>query len=191
MSSAGGDRPLRADARRNRDRLVDAARTIFTERGSETSMEEVARRADVGVGTLYRHFPKRIDLVEAVYLEDVDTLVGLVSELCTGDAWAAIEGWLKAFVAYAAAKRTFLTELREAFEKSPNLAVASREKIRAATGQVLTYAQEGGAARLDIDGHELLQLVSGMCMASNATKAENERLLVFILDGIRTHPSAR
>ena len=70
-------RPLRADAQRNYERLIGAARSVLAERGSEASMEEIAKRADVGVGTLYRHFPRRIDLVEAVYREDVESLVTL------------------------------------------------------------------------------------------------------------------
>ena len=111
-----GERPIRADARRNRARLVEAAREVLTTRGSGASMEEIARAADVGVGTLYRHFPRRIDLVEAVYSQDVDGLVTLAAGLADEpDPWAALEHWLQGFVAYAHAKRTFLTELHEAF----------------------------------------------------------------------------
>ena len=184
-----GDRPMRADAQRNRARLVEAARTVFAARGSEASIEEIARMADVGVGTLYRHFPRRIDLVEAVYREDVDALVAHGAELlATAEPWDAISGWLKAFVAYAGAKRTFLTELHEAFEKIPDLAVSSREKIGAATGAVLTRAQEAGVVRPDIDQRELMQLVGGMCMAQGATVERNLGLLTFVLDGIRPRP---
>jgi len=180
-----GDRPMRADARRNRERLLEAARAVFTERGSEAAIEEIARRADVGVGTLYRHFPRRIDLVEAVYREDVDALVARGDELAAVEPWEALSSWLEAFVAYAAAKRTFLTELHEAFEKSPDLAPSSREKIGAATDRLLTRAQEAGVARPDIGQRELMQLVGGMCMAKDATVERNLGLLVFVLDGIR------
>jgi AcrR family transcriptional regulator len=185
-SSATDDRPMRADARRNRARLVHAARTVLAARGSEASFEEIARTADVGVGTLYRHFPRRIDLVEAVYREDVDALVARGDELlATAEPWEALAGWLEAFVAYAAAKRTFLTELHEAFEKNPELAVRSRERIHAATGEVLTRAQKAGFARPDIDQRELMQLVGGMCMAQATTVQQNLGLLTFVLDGIR------
>lgn len=186
MSQAVTGRPMRADALRNRQSLVEAARQAFTARGSDASMEEIARTADVGVGTLYRHFPRRIDLVEAVYREDVDVLVARAHDLAgEADAWAALEQWLQAFVRYAQAKRTFLTELHEAFEKNPDLAVSLRTRIHDAAGSVLARAQAGGAARPDIEPSEMMQLVGGMCMAKGATLAQNERLLTFVLDGIR------
>jgi AcrR family transcriptional regulator len=180
-------RPMRADARRNYERLVTAAREVLTERGSEAAMEEIAKRADVGVGTLYRHFPRRIDLVEAVYREDVDGIVALasdVSERC--EPWDALVAWLHGFLKYAEAKRTFLNELHEAFEKSPDLALTSRERIGGAVNQVLIRAQEAGVVRPDLDQQDLMQLVGGMCMARNASLEQNERLLALVLDGIKS-----
>jgi AcrR family transcriptional regulator len=179
-------RPMRADARRNYERLVTAAREVLTERGSEAAMEEIAKRADVGVGTLYRHFPRRIDLVEAVYREDVDGLVALADEVADLGPWQGLVAWLEGFVKYAESKRTFLTELHEAFEKSPDLALVSRERIAGAAGAVLSRAQEAGAARRDLDQTDLMQLVGGMCMARNASFAQNTRLLTLVLDGIKT-----
>jgi AcrR family transcriptional regulator len=187
-TSTSVGRPLRSDARRNRERLVEAARAVFAARGSEASIEEMARTADVGVGTLYRHFPRRIDLVEAVYREDVDALVAKGEELLTqAGPWEALVKWLEAFVAYAAAKRTFLTELHEAFEKNPDLAVSSRERIAAVTGRLLARGQDAGVVRPDIDQRELMQLVGGMCMARGTTEQQNLGLLTFVLDGIRSH----
>ncbi len=180
-------RPLRADAQRNYERLVSAARTVLSERGSEASMEEIARRADVGVGTLYRHFPRRIDLVEAVYRDDVELLVTLAATVAVdATPWDALVEWLDGFVRYGQAKRVFLTELHEAFEKNPELAPHSREKIRVAAGVVLERAQQAGVARDDIDAADLMQLVGGMCMARDASLERNERLLTLVLDGIRT-----
>jgi AcrR family transcriptional regulator len=178
---------LRADAQRNYERLVSAARTVLSERGSEASMEEIAKRADVGVGTLYRHFPRRIDLVEAVYREGVESLVTLATSVAAdGPPWDALVEWLDGFVRYAQSKRVFLTELHEAFEKNPELALDSRERIRVAAGLVLERAQQAGVARDDIDSADLMQLVGGMCMARNASLEQNERLLTLVLDGIRT-----
>jgi len=180
------ERPMRADARRNYERLLQAAREVLADRGSEATMEEIAKRADVGVGTLYRHFPRRIDLVEAVYREDVDGLVTLAGRVSSdAEPWDALVEWLHGFVRYGQAKRAFLTELHEAFEKSPDLALDSRERIGAAAALVLTRAQQAGAARDDIDQSDLMQLVGGMCMARNATSERNERLLALVLDGIR------
>jgi AcrR family transcriptional regulator len=182
----GHRRPLRADARRNHDLLVEAARKIFADQGGGASMEAIAKQAGVGVGTLYRHFPKRIDVVEAVYRDDVDVLVGVAqSDAVASDRWAALEAWLRAYVSYARSKRTFLNELHEAFEKNPDLKSASRDRIWAACDAVLTRAQEAGVARGDIDGGDLMQLVSPMCMNSTLTEDQSKRLLSMVLDGLR------
>ena len=179
-------KPMRADARRNYERLLTAGRQLLAERGSEAAMEEIAKAADVGVGTLYRHFPRRIDLVEAVYREDVDGLVALAHELAeTAEPWDGLVQWLQAFVRYAESKRVFLTELREAFEKNPDFKLDSREKIATAAATVLSRAQQAGVARTDIDDSDLMQLVGGMCMANISSRPHNERLLGLVLDGIR------
>jgi AcrR family transcriptional regulator len=177
---------MRADARRNYDRLVDAARTVFAEQGGSASMEAIAKQAGVGVGTLYRHFPKRIDIVEAVYRDEVELLVD--SADIDLEPWSGLEAWLRAYVDYGRSKRTFLNELHEAFEKNPGLKSASRERIFDACGRVLGRAQEAGAARNDIDGEDLMQLVSPMCMNSTLTAEQGDRLLTMVLDGLRPPP---
>lgn len=103
------------------------------------------------------------------------------------EPWQGLVAWLEGFVRYAQTKRNFLTELHEAFEKNPDLAIQSREKVQEAAGIVLTRAQQAGVARTDIDGADLMQLVGGMCMARNATLDQNDRLLLLLLDGIRTN----
>jgi AcrR family transcriptional regulator len=179
-------RPQRADARRNYERLIEAARKVFAEQGGGASMEAIAKQAGVGVGTLYRHFPKRIDVVEAVYRDDVDVLIGTAEQgLKDFEPWAALEAWLRAFIDYGRAKRTFLNELHEAFEKNPELKLASRERISAACDQVLRRAQTAGEARTDIDGNDLMQLVSPMCTSPTLEVGQGERLLLMILDGLR------
>src|ERR1700710_2314888 len=87
-------RPKRADARRNYDKLIESARAAFTENGAEASLEDIARRAGVGIGTLYRHSPTRQDLIEATYLEEVEALCASAAEFAGLDAWAALSGWL-------------------------------------------------------------------------------------------------
>jgi AcrR family transcriptional regulator len=179
-------RPMRADAKRNYERLVAAARKVFAQEGGGASMEAIAKEAGVGAGTLYRHFPKRIDVVEAVYREDVDELVN-VAESVVADSkpWPALVAWLEAFVRYASGKRRFLNELHEAFEKNPELRVASRERIEGALSIVLTRAQEAGEVRTDLDGADLMQLLGSMCMSATLTPAQSARLLVMIEDGLR------
>jgi AcrR family transcriptional regulator len=179
-------RPMRADARRNYDKLVVAAHDVFAQQGGGASMDAVAKEAGVGVGTLYRHFPRRIDLVEAVYREDVDELVRTAEAAVANlEPWPALVAYLEAFIRYAGAKRQFLSELHEAFEKNPELQVASRERINGALSIVLDRGQAAGVVRKDLDGPDLMQLLGSMCMSATLTSEQSARLLVVILDGLR------
>ena len=128
----GAARPMRADAKRNYELLVTAARKVFDQEGGGASMEAIAKEAGVGIGTLYRHFPKRIDVVEAVYVDDVDELETVARTVSAElEPWPAFVAWLEAFVRYAMGKKRFMNELHEAFEKDPALRSASREPLRA------------------------------------------------------------
>lgn len=179
-------RAMRADARRNYERIVAAAKDVFARDGGGASMEAVAREAGVGIGTLYRHFPKRIDLVEAVYRADVDQVVATAeSAVAELDPWAALEVFLPAFVAYALGKRTFLNELHEAFEKNPDLKSQSRERLVGAMQLVVDRAQHAGVVRSDVTGSDLMALIAPMCMSVTLTAEQSERLLPMILDGLR------
>jgi AcrR family transcriptional regulator len=181
----GVGRPMRADARRNYERLVAAAREVFAREGGGASMEAIARTADVGVGTLYRHFPKRIDVVEAVYRTDVDNLV-LTAEQVSAELepWPAVVAFLEAFVRYAQGKRTFLNELREAFEKNPGLRLDMLERIEQAMQLVVGRAQRAGVMRTDVNGSDLMQLVGPMCTNATLSEDQSKRLLNTILDGL-------
>lgn len=179
-------RPQRADAQRNYEKLVESARTLFDEEG-DTSMEAIARRAGVGIGTLYRHFPKRIDVVEAVYRDDVEQVVGVAeAAVATLGPWEAVDTFLRAFVSYALGKRRFLTELREAFEKNPSLKSSARERIDYAMHLVIDRGQAAGVVRSDLTGEDVFSLVGPMCMSSTLTRDQADRLIVMILDGLRT-----
>lgn len=186
---SGACRPMRADARRNYEKLVAAAREVFAAEGGGASMEAVARKAGVGVGTLYRHFPKRIDLVQAVYEDDVEELVQTaqraVAEL---EPWPAVVAFLEAFVRYARGKRTFLNELREAFDKDPAMRSRLRERIDEATALVIGRAQRAGAVRRDVEGADVMQLLGPMCTSPTLTNEQTVRLLPMILDGLRATP---
>ena len=179
-------RPMRADARRNSERIVAAAREVFGRDGGGASLEAVAREAGVGVGTLYRHFPRRIDLVEAVYRTDVDQVVTTAEAAVANlDPWAAVETFVEAFVRYALGKRTFLNELHEAFEKNPDLKLQSRQRLDAAMTLVIERAQRAGVVRTDVSGSDLMQFISPMCMSATLTTDQSERLIPMILDGLR------
>jgi AcrR family transcriptional regulator len=187
-AGAGGrERPMRADARRNYERLVRAAREVLAREGSDASMEAVAKEAGVGVGTLYRHFAKRIDLVEAVYRTDVDELLRDAERAAEElEPWPALASWLGNFVRYARGKRVFLSELQEAFEKNPELKLRSRERINQATALALLRAQQAGLARDDIDGDDLMALVGPMCSHATLSDEQGARLVAMILDGLRS-----
>lgn len=184
--AAPHERPMRADARRNYERLVDAARLVFARDGVGAAMEAIAREAGVGVGTLYRHFPRRIDVVEAVYRTDVDDLVEAArTAVADLEPWPAVVAFLQAFVRYAHAKRTLLTELRAAFEERPELRSSSRDRIEHAMELVVSRAQAAGAVRTDVSGSDLMQLVAPMCTSPTMTGDLSETLLNVILDGLR------
>src|SRR3954465_3636670 len=104
-------RPKRADARRNYDELIKAAREAFTERDQSASLEDIARRAGVGIGTLYRHFPTRSDLIEAVYVEEVEALALSGEGVADLEPWDALIRWLHGFVGYIATKQALADEL--------------------------------------------------------------------------------
>ncbi len=180
------ERPLRADARRNRGRLVAAAREIFTEYGSAASMEAIAKRAGVGVGTLYRHFPNRFDIVEAVYETDVHELAEAaqraVAEL---EPWDAVVAFFAAFMRYAQTKQALLTELQQAFEKNPDLRSRARELIDSSFDLVIDRAKAAGVVREDVDGSDLTQLVSPICTNASMSPEQTRRLIGILLDGLK------
>jgi AcrR family transcriptional regulator len=181
-----GGRSRRADARRNHELLVEAARRVFADAGPGAPMEAVARQAGVGVGTLYRHFPTRIDLVEAVYRSDVDELVASAEKAVhEHDPWDAVSSFLEAFVRYAQAKRSLLSALHDAFEKRPDLRLASRERIDYAFNLVIARGQEAGVVRADVDGADVMALVVPVCSASGVSDDQATRLMRMVLDGLR------
>jgi AcrR family transcriptional regulator len=183
---ATASRPMRADARRNRAALVAAARAEFAERAHEAAIEDIAKRAGVGVGTLYRHFPRRIDLVEAVYLEEIETLAeSAATAAADADPFAGLSTWMQAYARYAMNKRNLLKELQEAFERDPGLRLQLRERLVASADKALAPAQAAGVVRADLSGDDLIRLVGGVCMSATATPDQNERLLDVILAGLR------
>ena len=188
------ERPKRADARRNRELLIEAARTVFSTQGAGAPMEAIAKQAGVGVGTLYRHFPNRLDLVEAVYESDVHELAAtaqrVVTELQPGPA---VDAFFDAFVRYAQTKQALLGELQQSFEKHPDLRSRCRDLIESSFDLVIERAKEAGAIRKDVSGADVMQLTAPVCTNTSISAAQSERLVGMILDGLRagaTQPAA-
>jgi len=185
-AEAPARRPLRADAQRNYDRLIESARETFTELGGDTPLEEVARRAGVGIGTLYRHFPNRLDLLETIYREDVDRLASLgrslVDELTP---WDAMEAWLREFSGYAMTKRILLQEIVAVAGKDAAVFTHSRAVITEAAELVIGGAQRAGVVRADIDVTDVTRLVGGCTMMPGSDAEQQRRMLRLVLDGLR------
>ena len=135
-------RPQRADARRNFDALIAAARDVFAENGTDASLEDIARRANVGIGTLYRNFPTRQDLLEAVYVDDVEEMSRKAYDLDDLEPWEALVTWLHQFLRYAATKRALADEMMKTTDAEAPVFVSCRAAITVAGDMLLQRAQD-------------------------------------------------
>jgi AcrR family transcriptional regulator len=183
--SALARRPKRADARRNYDKLIAAAREAFTERDSAASLEDIARRAGVGIGTLYRHFPTRAALIEAVYLEEVEAVCRSAEDLRDAPPWDALVDWLHRFVGYATTKHALLEELFAVDAGDSEVLKSCRTALYGAGKPLLRRAQEAGAVRPDVSIDEVLPMVGGIAKIQTTDPATIERILTVALDGLR------
>ncbi|MBK3633697.1 TetR/AcrR family transcriptional regulator [Streptomyces asoensis] len=174
-------RPVRKDAARNYDALLAAAREAFAEHGAEASLEDIARRAGVGIGTLYRNFPTRRSLFESVYADEVNALCRSAEELADLEPWEALTAWLERFAGYMVTKRA----VREALEDESEIFQACRESMYAAGGPLFERTQRAGAARRDMDFGDLLRLVAGVTATAFVDDAQRDRVLAIALDGVR------
>lgn len=184
----GEPRAQRADARRNRDVLVAAAAGLFDESGVEAPLEEIARRAHVGIGTLYRHFPTRGVLVEAVYRREVEMLCDGVADLLRDtQPDAALAAWMRAFAEYVARKRGMAMALKSVLGADSELFTQSHQRIQAAIGTLVHAAIEAGTIRSDVEPADLLRAMGGICMAADTPGWADRtgRLVDLLMDGLR------
>ena len=182
-------RAARKDAQRNREALLVAAAGAFAERGADCSLEEIARRAGVGIGTLYRHFPNRDALIEAVYRREVATLCDRVPELLAElEPLDALRAWLREFAGYIARKRGMAVALKAALGPDNQLFTESHRRKHEAFDAVLSAAVQSCAVRPDANPDDLMRGLSGICMASDTTTQcaeRNARLVDLLVDGLR------
>ncbi len=177
-------RKPRADALRNRERLLAAARTVFSAGGADASLEAVAREAGVGIGTLYRHFPTREALFEAVYRREVEQLVALAATLgAHPDPVEALRRWMHANVAFVATKKGMAAALAMAAHAPSDLAAFSYDHLTRAAGALLERAT---AVRRDITPEDLVRTLVGLCMMHTAPGWQENvhRLVDVFLDGM-------
>ena len=182
-------RPKRADARRNYDKILASARDAFAEGGASASLEEIARRAEVGIGTLYRHFPSRQALLEAVYVDEVEALCRSAADLDGLPPWEALVQWLHRFVAYMVTKQALAPELLDYVGRDAPVFQESRAALYAAGGPLLERAPDAGAVRPDTDLAEVIQLVGGIAKIQVSEPGQVDHILDIALDGLRYRAS--
>jgi AcrR family transcriptional regulator len=181
------DRPMRADARRNRDALLVAAAALFAEQGPDVALELVAARAGVGIGTLYRNFPDREALVEAVYRTEVRVLCDAAEQLLAEHPPdVALAEWMDRFVTYAAAKRGMASAL-QALNAKTGLYSETREQITGAIGTLLRAGNDAGSLRTDVEPEDVLRAMGCIWNVGDGEdwRAQAETLIRIIVDGLR------
>jgi AcrR family transcriptional regulator len=178
--------PMRADARRSHERLLTAAAEAFTEKGAEAPLEDIAKRAGVGIGTLYRHFPTRLDLQEAVYRTQVSVVCAQGEDLIDGPSPGdAFGSWLRALASYLVTKRGLASALIAAKGKDSEVISLCSQNIRATADRLLQRAQAAGTVRADLTAMDVMMLVHGVVVATERTPEQADRLLSLTLDGLR------
>lgn len=194
IRSAKSSRKPRADALRNHERVLEAAKAVFSAGGPEASLEAVAREAGVGIGTLYRHFPTREALYEAVYRREVEQLSELAEELKDeGEPVEALRRWLRSNVEFVATKKGMAAALALAAGPPPSeLTAFSFERLTKAIGMLLQRAVAAGEIRADVGPEDLLRTLVGMCMLHDQPgwQAGVIRMLDVLVDGLRVQPRA-
>ena len=187
VACAATGRPLRADAQRNRDRILEAAEAVFASEGIEAPVDLIAEKAGVGVGTLYRHFPTKEKLCEAILLDRLDALTADVLAMAdSADAPGAFFGFLEHIVEEGAAKRDLLVAVTGAGVEFEAAAAGVKDELRRAIEVLLKRAQDAGAVRGDVTVETVMSLVFGTCQAStHAGSPPVCELLSIVCDGLR------
>jgi AcrR family transcriptional regulator len=177
----------RADAQRNRDRILAAARAAFAEPGAEISMAEVSRRAGVGMATLYRNFPGRRELLEALYTDEVDAVVEPADAVEGETPGAVLTAWLRRFFAFSTSKRHIASELLTHVDSSNPVFNDNRTRVLAAGRSLLVAAQQAGEVRDDLTLEQILDMLIAIARI-NGDPAYLEPILQAMLDGLLSRP---
>jgi AcrR family transcriptional regulator len=186
--SATDARPVRVDAQRNRDRLLDAAGRAFSQDGPEVTLDAIAKDAGVGIGTLYRHFPTREALVEATYRNELARLCDAAADLLqTMPPDEATRTWMDRFVEYMTTKRGMADALRAVIASGGNPYAESRDRLTDAMATLLQAGAAAGTVRSDIEPGDVLTSLSGVSLAAGepAQRDQARRLLDLLMDGLR------
>lgn len=181
-----GSRPRRADALRNRARIFSAAKACFADESKIYGMEDIARRAGVGVGTLYRAFGNRSGLAEAVYRNMLDELAAAAAKLSKNlPPWEALRAWLDGYIDQLISKRSIMRELQPLIDQNVHLTEETWRRAGEALNVVLVRAKDAGLVRADVQPNDILQLVNGTVRAGPNDRARIAAMLTIILEGTR------
>ncbi len=183
-------RKPRADGLRNRERLMEAAKAGFTDVGQDVTLEDIARRAGVGIGTLYRHFPSRDAIVEAVYRREVQQLSSAATRLVeTMSPGEALHAWMRLFVDYIATKRLIAPALGSIAGGASELYASSGARILEAVSLLVRRAKERGDIREDVQASDVMRALFGLAYGAADAGWEDSalRLIDVVMDGLRTH----
>jgi len=187
------ERPMRADARRNHDCLLAEARIAFAKYGADASLEEIAHRAGVGSGTLYRHFPPREALLEAVLRDWTESMAeDAASFLGKGSPSEDLHAWLRAYIAHVTVYRGLAAALMVGMQEKSSALYACGQSVRSASAELLHRAQEAGEIRPEADISDVLKLAKGIALAAEQTGGGDDlidRLLAIVVDGLRVQPA--
>ncbi|HEX8430281.1 MAG TPA: helix-turn-helix domain-containing protein [Longimicrobium sp.] len=185
--TAGGARPVRADAQRNIDAVLEAAKAVFADSGVDAPVREIAARAGVGVGTLYRHFPQRSDLVAAVFRREVDACADAAATLAGEHEPAdALESWLHRYTSFIATKRGLAAALHSGDPAFDALPAYFQQRLGPALESLLDSATAAGAIRPDVDPQDLLRAMGNLCLATAAERdGHTQRMVALLIDGLR------
>ena len=181
----------RADARRNRQRLIDAATRAFASGEENVTLEAIAKASGVGIGTLYRHFPTREALVEAVYHDQVERLrVGAQELLATHSAARALRLWMDLFADWVATKHGMIDTLRTMISSGDIALAQTRSEIRATVRTLIEAGAGSGEIRGDVDAEDVVTSLTGILAVAGAPAQRDQagRLFDLLMDGLRTVP---
>jgi AcrR family transcriptional regulator len=184
-------RPKRADAQRNYDKLIASAKAVFAEQGTAASLEAIAEHAGVGIGTLYRNFPSRHALLEAVYLDEADRLGEFAATLTDLPPWEALVTFMHHYVEFAATKRQLAEGLFDYVDRDDQVFQSCGTRIIGAGEPLLKRAQEAGDVRPDVEFLEVGRMVGGLSTVQNVDADQIARLVDLALDGLRYNAGAR
>lgn len=183
----GTDRRVRADAKRNIDALLQAALEVFATSGVDAPVREIADKAGVGIGTLYRHFPQRADLIAAVFRREIDACVDAASTLAEEyEPFEALARWMQRYAAFVATKRGLATALHSGNPTFDPLPIYFNERLMPAFRKLLEAAISSGEVRSDVEADDLLGAIASLSRVANDDRPGNrQRMIALLADGLR------